>query len=136
VADFGPLGVNDLLASDIDRMLIDSGIRWQVVTISACFSGTFLDSLAHPDRLVMTAARADRSSFGCENGRDFTYFGEALKNGLAARAPDYVAAFELARKQVTQRERSEAKEPSFPQASLGEAIAAQLDLSRVVPAEH
>lgn len=136
VADFGPLGVNDLLASDIDRMLIDSGIRWQVVTISACFSGTFLDSLAHPDRLVMTAARADRSSFGCENGRDFTYFGEALKNGLAARAPDYVAAFELARKEVTQRERAEAKEPSFPQASLGEGIAAQLDLSRVVPAEH
>ena len=112
-------------------MLVQSGIQWQVVTLSACFSGTFLEPLAHPNRLVMTAARADRSSFGCENGRDFTYFGEALKDGLTALAPDYVAAFEAARAAVTQREKAEAKDPSHPQVSVGEAIAAKLGLTRV-----
>ena len=127
IVDLDALGLNDLDAPDLARMLDESGIRWQLVTISACFSGLFLEPLADPNRVVMTAARADRSSFGCENGRDFTYFGEALKNGLAAHAPDYALAFEAARAQVTQREKTEGKEPSQPQISFGDAIKRKLE---------
>jgi hypothetical protein len=47
------------------------GDRPTAVIISACFSGVFLPALAGPNRLVMTAARRDRSSFGC--GEDDRY---------------------------------------------------------------
>ena len=42
-----------------------AGIRNRVIVISACHSGSFIPALADPRTLVITAARADRSSFGC-----------------------------------------------------------------------
>ena len=41
------------------------GKRPTIIVISACFSGVFVPALAGPNRLVLTAARRDRSSFGC-----------------------------------------------------------------------
>lgn len=115
---FEPLGLRDLDGADVDKLLIEAKIGRRVVAVSACFSGTFIEPLAAPDALIMTAARADRASFGCANGRDFTYFGKALRDGLA-QADSFEAAFEIARAQVKAREKAEDKEPSFPQISVG-----------------
>src|SRR5450432_829432 len=56
---FLPPGV---LATIVDTTC---GQRPTVVIISACFSGVFVPALAGPNRMVLTAARPDRSSFGC-----------------------------------------------------------------------
>src|ERR1700733_10310399 len=50
----------------MDRIITDScGRRPTVVIISACFSGVFVPALADSNRLILPAARPDRSSFGC-----------------------------------------------------------------------
>ncbi|MFT5391619.1 MAG: hypothetical protein ACI8PT_001814 [Gammaproteobacteria bacterium] len=115
---FEPLGLRDLDGADVNKLLVEAKIGRRVVAVSACFSGTFIEPLAAADALIMTAARADRTSFGCANGRDFTYFGKALRDGLS-QADSFEAAFEIARAQVKVREEAEEKEPSFPQISIG-----------------
>ncbi|MFZ5669223.1 MAG: C13 family peptidase [Pseudomonadota bacterium] len=48
--------------------------RPTIVVVSACFSGVFLPHLQGPQRMVMTAARPDRSSFGCSAEDKYPYF--------------------------------------------------------------
>ncbi len=58
-----------LTPSELDTMLDASvGDLPAVILVSSCFSGQFLDPVAGPRRVVMTAARRDRSSFGCGAG--------------------------------------------------------------------
>jgi hypothetical protein len=66
------------------RQLIDGacGTRPTVVFISACFSGVFVPALAAPNRMVMTAARSDRSSFGCQEENEFTFFDNCVLSSL------------------------------------------------------
>lgn len=47
------------------------GTRPTVVVVSACYSGIFVNALAAPNRMVLTAASRERTSFGC--GADETY---------------------------------------------------------------
>jgi hypothetical protein len=106
--------------------LDDAGIRYRVLVVSACYAGGFVPALQGPDTAVFTAAAADRRSFGCEDGRDWTYFGEAFYTQGLAQTTDLERAFELARSSVTQRERDEGQVPSHPQASVGDGIRAKL----------
>jgi hypothetical protein len=50
------------------------GERPTVVVISACFSGVYVPTLARPNRMVLTAARPDRTSFGCGESDKYPYF--------------------------------------------------------------
>ena len=55
------------------------GTRPTVVVVSACHSGIFLTSgMRQPNRVVLTAAAADRVSFGCGAGDQFTYYDQCL----------------------------------------------------------
>ena len=51
-----------------------SGARYRIVIISACYSGAFTPVLANISTLVITAAAADRPSFGCEDGAKVDLF--------------------------------------------------------------
>ncbi len=127
VVDFGELGLRDLTPAELRRMLDESGIRWRVIVVSACFSGAFLPALEGEDTLVITAAAADRSSFGCAHENRWTYFGEAFFRDALAADTGLEQAFELARSAIERRERAEGKTPSQPQMALGEGIAKQLE---------
>src|SRR5262245_65193427 len=48
-------------------MLAWTGVRHQVVVISACYSGVFIPRLANPNMLVITAADGNHQSFGCRD---------------------------------------------------------------------
>lgn len=120
-----PLALTPLTPVFLARMLRDSGIRWRVIVVSACFSGGYVDALRDPHTMVITAAAADRHSFGCEHGSDFTYFGRALSAALA-QTRSFTRAFELARQSVAAQEAAEGLEPSQPQMWIGEALAARL----------
>ena len=45
-------------------MLDEAGVRNRVIIVSACFSGGFVGPLATGDTMVLTAASADRPSYG------------------------------------------------------------------------
>jgi hypothetical protein len=121
-----PLDLASLTPTALARMLQDSGIRYRVVVVSACYAGGFIEPLRDDNTIVITAAAQDRASFGCEEGRDFTYFGEAYFRDALAKTRSFTEAFEIARKIVAQREQAEKLEPSLPQMWVGPAIAARL----------
>lgn len=120
---FYEAGTQDLPAAELAEMLDSAGIGPAVVVVSACYSGSFLDDLARDDRLVMTAARADRTSFGCGNGRVWTEFGQSLFERGFAQTADPEAAFELARKDVWWKELKGLRSGSYPQISVGAGFA-------------
>jgi Peptidase C13 family len=104
------------------QMLEVSGARYRIVIVSACYSGVFAPVLANPSTLVITAAAADRSSFGCEDGATWTYFGDAFYNQALRRNGRLDAAFAEAKRLVTDREQREGFEPSEPQMAGGAVV--------------
>lgn len=120
--EFGELRPNDLGAEELGAIVDEAELPWRVIVVAACYSGGFINALRSPQALVITASHAERQSFGCEHGREYTYFGEALyRDSLVDH--DYRGAFEKAREIVRERERREGLTPSEPQIWVGEAIA-------------
>jgi hypothetical protein len=103
-------------------MLNQTGVRHRIVIISACYSGVFIPQLANANTLVITAADSDHPSFGCQDGAQWTYFGEALFNNAMRRAATLREAFALARTLVSKRERRNGFAPSNPQIAGGKNI--------------
>src|SRR4026209_323976 len=103
-----------LTPSSLADMLARTSVRHKVVVISACYSGVFIPRLARPDVLVITAADADHSSFGCEDKAKWTYFGDAFFNVALRQAKNLKEAFGIARTLVRKRELREHFEPSNP----------------------
>ena len=118
------MGKRELRPRDIDLMLdFSCADRPTVVVLSACYAGSFIPTLAQANRLVVTAARADRSSFGCGAGFDYPVFDACVLKALPV-ATDFAALAASARTCVAAREKAEKLvPPSEPQLSLGEDIA-------------
>jgi hypothetical protein len=123
-----PLPLDDLTDEALAEALEESGIKWRVIVISACYSGSFIDELRDPNTIVITAAAPDRSSFGCSDERDLTYFGEAFYRDALPGAESLRDAFAQAVAAIEAREREEDIEPSQPQAHFGAAIEERLRL--------
>ena len=94
-----------------------------VVVVSACYSGGFaVGKMAKPNRIILTAARSDRPSFGCQVHRMYNFFDECLLGALPKSA-SWRAAFDGAKGCVRQMEQALAERPSEPQAHFGAAVA-------------
>lgn len=127
--EFRPLRLDPLDGAALRQMLDDAGIRWRIVVISACYAGGFIPALSDPRTLVMTAAAADRTSFGCSTDSEMTYFTEALFRQALAAEPSLTGAFAKAQALVSAREQAEGlAPPSDPQIFVGEAMPAKLQV--------
>jgi len=122
---FENLGLNDLSAGELGEIVDGAGLPWGVVVVSACFSGGFIKALKSPRAMVITAASARRTSFGCENGREYTYFGAAFYRDSLIDA-DFRAAFDRAVPLVREREKEQDYKHSRPRIWIGKEIAARL----------
>ena len=121
-----PLELQQLTPTALGRALNDSGIKWKVLVVSACYSVGFVEPLKDANTVIITAADDKSSSFGCESGRDFTYFGRAYFNDALANTYSFTEAFETAKREVTELERAEGRAPSSPQMWVGDAIRGKL----------
>ena len=93
-----------------------------VVVISGCYSGSFAHgAMTAPNRIILTAARADRSSFGCAADRTYTVY-DACLLGALPHAASWRAVFAETKDCVQRRERQDNETPSLPQASFGAAV--------------
>ncbi len=128
------LPFNDVGDEDLAQALQQSGIKWRVIIISACYAGGFLDALKNPETIIIAAAAADRTSFGCGSDRDLTYFGEAFYRDALPGARTLHDAFEQAKAAIALRERREHVEASKPQAYFGADLAKKLAHLTVDPA--
>jgi hypothetical protein len=102
------------------------GGRPTIVVISACYSGVFVPALQAPNRMVLTAARPDRTSFGCGGTNKYPYFDACFLSSvqsavdfddLAHRTKDCVADTE---------QQTGMSPPSEPQIFIGKTIEAHL----------
>lgn len=120
---------------ELRKALDDAGIRNRVLVISACYSGGFVPALKNNDTLILTAAHKNRPSFGCGPDSDATYFGRAWLVDALNDTTDFVAAFEIAKKRIAEREKEEGFRPSRPQISVGKQIVPRLQAwqSQLVP---
>jgi hypothetical protein len=102
-----------------------------VAIVSGCYSGSFAQPpMTRANRIVLTAARADRTSFGCGASETYTFFDQCLLTSLD-RELGWRAVFDATRSCVAQRERSGGFVPSDPQGWFGPAVA-DLPLPRSV----
>jgi Peptidase C13 family len=94
-----------------------------VVIISGCYSGVFATgAMPAPTRIILTAARLDRMSFGCQAGRTFTAFDQCLLSALP-EAITWRTVFERTAECVDSDERALGETPSLPQAYFGSEVA-------------
>jgi hypothetical protein len=135
LVDMDPVPLDQIGANDLADILGEHAFRWKVVVVNACYSGGFVPPLRGDGTLVITAARSDRSSFGCGSDSDITYFGKAWLVDALNHTDSFVDAFERARKTIAGWERQDKLTPSEPQIDVGKGIAAQLALWRkgIVP---
>lgn len=125
-----PLPLDSIAPEDLAGIFTKAKIRYKVVVISACYSGGFIDALKDDTTMIVTAARADRSSFGCGTDSDITDFGRAfLVDGLNHN-DTFTGAFAEASKLVDAWETRNHDEHSLPQLASTPRIESQLKLWR------
>lgn len=123
------LGEQVLRPHRLAAMLNDAcPARPSVVVISACFSGVFIPPLQRPDRLILTAARPDRASFGCGESDKYPFFDECFLSA-APHARDFAALGAGIQACVARKEKETGAEPaSEPQIWVGPALRPMLPL--------
>lgn len=126
LVDMDPLPLDQIGAHDLAGILQARPFKWKVLVINACYSGGFVPPLQGKGTLVLTAARSDRSSFGCGNDSAATYFGRAWLVDALNRTDDFVQAFRLASAEVAQWEKQDHLLASEPQIAVGAGIEAKL----------
>jgi len=126
MVDMDPLPLDQIGAADLANMLHDHPFRWKVLVVNACFSGGFIPELKGAGTLVMTAARRDRTSFGCGNESKITFFGDAFLAHALNDTDDFIEAFAQAHKTIGIWEKFELSRASLPQIRIGQGIAQYL----------
>ena len=119
VYEDGDAGVGAVAPVRLAAMLNTLGLKRRLVIVSACYSGVFVPALASPDGVVMTAAAADRSSFGCEADSDWTFFGDALINHALRKDQPFAAAAKDATTLITKWETQGKLRASNPKLAIG-----------------
>ena len=104
------------------RMFDELGIRNRLLILSACFSGIFVPALANDDTALLTAASADRTSFGCQADKDWTFFGDAMINNALRQPVPLATAAETARGLLAKWEAMGNVTPSQPQVAIGKNV--------------
>jgi hypothetical protein len=122
----GRMPEDALSPKDVRKILDASHIRWRIVIVSACYSGIFIPVLKTDSTLIMTAADAHHSSFGCDDTRDLTYFGEALLRDALPHACSLPAAFTDMARIIRQRETDEGEIHSNPKLYVGPKVQTKL----------
>ena len=117
-----PLELSQIRPATLARMLHESGIKWKVLVISACYSGGFIEPLKDDNTLIITASDARNQSFGCDNGENLTWFGKAYFDDALRGTRSFTEAFGLAQKEVAEREREQGYTASNPQMYVGAAM--------------
>jgi hypothetical protein len=128
-ASFRPMEVSPLKPADLRAWLDEAGIKHRVISISACYSGSWIPALADENTLVMTAADAEHTSYGCGRKSELTFFGRAMYDEqLRNNTLSFEEAHSAARTIIKKREEEAGKDDGYsnPQIDVGANIRQQL----------
>ena len=124
-ASHGPLEVAPITPQMLRAALDGAGIRNRVIAVSACFSGGWIEPLTNDSTLIMTAADATHTSYGCGRLSELTFFGRAVFNEQLRQTYSFTQAFANAVPLIAERETAAGKTDGFsnPQLRVGGQIA-------------
>ena len=128
-----PTGIvvnGQIWGGDIMSQIVDAscGNRPTVVILSACFSGGLIPAVNGPNRMVLTAARPDRTSFGCGEEDRYTFFDNCVLQQLPL-VNDFLGLGRAVTACVALREQSmNLYPPSEPQTDVGGLLRPKLPL--------
>jgi hypothetical protein len=91
-----------------------------LVVLSACYSGGFLEALSAPNRVVLTATDARKTSFKCQYPGEYTFFGDALFNQPGAEQLSFTDWMGAAQKSIQAQEKRKRMPASAPKMFVGE----------------
>jgi hypothetical protein len=111
----------------LGEILNSLGLKNRLLILQACYSGQFAPVFENPGTIVVTAAAADRSSFGCQAGNDWTYFGDALVNHAFRQPLPLDIQLRRARALIAAAEERDHLFASNPQVVIGSETSAWLD---------
>jgi hypothetical protein len=117
---------NEMGPQEFDAILTRTcGDRPTVVLISACYSGIFSSSTAmrKPNRIILTAARPDRTSFGCSAENQYTYWDGCLLENLP-HATSWQNLHDSNLSCISRKESGGGYTPSEPQIFIGDKVKA------------
>ena len=110
----------------LKKVLQDAcGTKPTVAFISACYSGVFVLDLMADNRFLMTAARRDRTSFGCGATNQYTFFDSCFLRSVPG-AGDFEKAGNAIKDCVATNEKKIGVEPSEPQLVIGYGLVPKL----------
>lgn len=111
--------IRPISAATVATALGDAGLVRRVIVVSACYSGTWAKALANDDTILITASAKDRTSFGCDDERAMTVFGEAFVSALRTPGLSLQTVVAKTRERVTAEEKRLGATPSLPQVFVG-----------------
>ncbi len=125
---FWPIRIDELTPQQLKTALDSAGVRFRVISVSACYAGSWIAPLADDNTLVMTAADAEHTSYGCGRGSELTYFGRAVYDEALRNTWSFESALATARGVIEQREKTAGKKDGFsnPQIHVGVHIRERL----------
>jgi hypothetical protein len=104
-----------------------------VIIVSACYSGVFIPALATDSRMIFTAARPDRPSFGCGADFTYTYFDQCVLEMFPNAQTFPELATEVQACVAAREELEGAAPPSEPQLYVGGRAASLLEFYTLDP---
>jgi hypothetical protein len=116
---YGDTGYGILSPARLKSVFDELGIERRLLILSACFSGVFVPVLAGPETAILTAAAAERASFGCDPENDWTFFGDALINRALRRPQPLREAAHEASRTIAKWESERRLLASLPQSMIG-----------------
>ena len=130
------LELSDLNHVQMGEIIHSLPVRHKVVVISACYSGGYIPAVKDDHTMVIVAASEDKTSFGCSDTAEMTYFGEAFFKDALLQSASFAETFERARDIVRGREAKEGFEYSNPLIFKPRAIVQHLSQWRQALAER
>ncbi|MGQ3054140.1 MAG: C13 family peptidase [Roseateles sp.] len=126
-----PLQTEPVTPQLLRRWLDEAGVRWRVISVSACYSGSWIEPLAGDGTLVMTAADADNTSYGCGKHSELTFFGRAMYEEALRETWSFSEAHAQARKVIEVREREAGKSDGYSNPQISEGAGVRVVLQRL-----
>ena len=123
-AKLWPLEMDPLTPQTLNLWLDKAGIRNRVIVVSACYAGSWIEALQNETTLIMTAADATHTSYGCGSISELTFFGRAVFDEALRETYSFEQAFKQAQPVIRQREIEGGKQDGYsnPQIFVGEKI--------------
>jgi len=117
LADF--TNVQPISAQALNSAMNAAHIQKRIIMVSACYAGSWIPIVANENSIIITAASADRTSFGCTDDRRMTYFGEAFLKRPIAPDASLSDRFVRAQQIIARWEKAQKLMPSRPQVFVG-----------------